>query len=123
METGLLMPPSPPVVLASVDEMRERAGGSHSVVALYDRDTATIYLPANWDRTRTYDRAMLLHELVHHVQEFNRIASRCAAERERQAYDLTVKWLAAQGIADPYAVLNTDELTIAIFSMCVPPEE
>jgi hypothetical protein len=61
---------------------------------------------------------MLLHELVHHVQEFNRLPSRCNAERERQAYDLTRVWLSEQGVADPYAFLKVDELTVTILSSC-----
>jgi hypothetical protein len=88
------------------------------VVALYDRPTNTIYLPKAWNGAAIYDRAMLLHELVHHVQEFNRLPSRCNAERERQAYDLTRVWLSEQGVADPYAFLKVDELTVTILSSC-----
>jgi hypothetical protein len=91
-------------------------------VALYDRATATVYLPESWNQAQIYDRAMLLHELVHHVQEFNQVASQCNAEREQQAYDLTRKWLAEQGIADPYSFLKVDELTVTILSSCPPAD-
>jgi hypothetical protein len=117
-ETHLLMPTPPRVLTVLPAGMYERAGGSRSVVALYEWQTATIYLPAKWDVARMYDRAVLLHELVHHVQYFNNVPAACAAQHERQAYALTAKWLAEQGNADPYAVLNTDELTVAILSMC-----
>lgn len=59
--------------------------------------------------------------LVHHVQFDNKVPSRCPAERERLAYELTLKWLRERGVADPYAVLSTDAFTIISLSAC--PEE
>ena len=122
-ETGLVVPPPPTIVFVSAEKMRERAGGSYSAMAIYANDTVTIYLPANWNRREMYHRAMLLHELVHHVQIFNQVPVRCAAEREWQAYSLTLNWLSRQGVEDPYAVLNLDELTVAILSACFPQTE
>jgi hypothetical protein len=46
------------------------------------------------------------------------VPMRCIAEGERQAYHLTLKWLREQGAEDPYAVLNTNEFTIEMRSMC-----
>jgi hypothetical protein len=105
-----------------VEEMHKKSERHSGAVALYVRDTATVYLPSDWNRETPYERAMLLHELVHHVQESNRVSSQCNAERERQAYDLTRKWLSEQGVADPYALLNIDELTITILSSCPSPD-
>lgn len=118
VQTGLEIPASPSILVVSADEMRERSGRGYNVVSLYDRATATVYLPESWDGAELYDRAMLLHELVHHVQELNRVPSPCNAERERLAYDLTRKWLNEQGVADPYTFLKVDELTITILSTC-----
>lgn len=117
-QTGLEIPEPPSILIVSAHEMRERSGRPSSVMALYDRAVETIYLPDGWSSAATYDRAMLLHELVHHIQEFNRVPSRCNAEKEQQAYDLTRKWLSDQGVADPYGFLNLDELTITILSSC-----
>jgi hypothetical protein len=121
-ETGLVKPPPPSIKFVSQDVLKNRSGAGHSTMALYERNTATIYLPSDWDGTLMYDRAMLLHEVVHHVQEFNSVPARCAAERERQGYAVTLKWLAEQGVADPYAVLQVDDFTIAILSACLEPE-
>lgn len=127
-ETGLPIAPLPSIVFVSEDQIRARVDasaqveGNDSARALYVYDTATIYLPANWSRRKIYHRAMLLHELVHHVQLINRLPARCSAERERQAYGLTLKWLSSQGVEDPYAVLNIDDFTVAILSLCVGPE-
>jgi len=117
-ETALVMPPPPRVVLVAEDEMPELAVGHIDVMGFYDRDTATVYLRADWDPADLRSRATLLHELVHHVQDFNKIPSRCAAEQEILAYELAVKWLRQQGVADPYKVLDIDEFTIMFFSTC-----
>jgi hypothetical protein len=123
-ETGLAIPPPPPVVLQSEEQLNEGASEPTHVRdfrALYSRETGIIYLRNDWDPADLRSRASLLHELVHHVQTFNGVPTRCPAERERQAYDLTLQWLREQGAVDPYAVLDTNEFTILIRSMC--PED
>jgi len=120
-ETGLAMPPPPPVVMVSEEHMNELVSGGtevRDVRGLYNRETRIVYLRNDWNAADLRSRASLLHELVHHVQAFNGVPARCPGERERQAYDLTVKWLREQGVVDPYAVLDTDEFTIIIRTMC-----
>ena len=120
-ETGLAMPPPPSVVLVSEEQMNELGSGHTDVTdirSLYHRDAGIVYLHNDWNPADLRSRASLLHELVHHVQAFNGVPVRCPAEQERQAYDLTLKWLREQGAEDPYAVLNTNEFTILIRSMC-----
>lgn len=117
------MPPPPTVVLLSAEQMTELAYGpdcpvTEGVYAIYDGSTAAVYLRADWDAADLRSRACLLHELVHHVQYFNQVPARCAAERERLAYDLTLKWLREQGVADPYQLLDIDEFTITLLSTC-----
>ena len=117
-QTGLVVSPPPLIQLVSVEEMRRKLQ-RHSVVAFYDRTTSTIYLPTGWDSRTVYQKAVLLHELVHHVQNFNKISFPCEGEREKQAYALTVRWLAEQGVSDPYGVLNLDEFTVRLYSSCI----
>lgn len=123
-ETGLLMPPPPPVVLLPKEEISQIAYGrgwqpSDDVPGVYDRDAETVYLRNDdWNRTDLRSRARLLHELVHHVQTFNRIPYPCPASREPQAYHLAIKWLQQQGAADPYQVLDIDEFSIFVRSLC-----
>jgi hypothetical protein len=128
VETRLLMPGPPAVVLASETQISQLVQAddlqaSANVRALYDHDGATVYLRHDWDRADLRSRATLLHELVHHVQYFNSIPTQCPGSRERQAYQLTVKWLRDQGVADPYALLNIDEFTISVLSICVDSSE
>ena len=123
-ETGLAMPPPPPVELLSKEQFSERAYGrswrpGDDVWGLYDGDSGTVYLLEGWNAAELRSRSVLLHELVHHVQAFHRISYECSATREREAYDLTVKWLRGQGVADPYAVMDTDEYTLIAMSACL----
>jgi hypothetical protein len=122
-ETGLAMPPSPPVVLLSSTQMTERAYGPERPVcedlwAAYDGSASVVYLRTDWNAAGLRGRASLLHELVHHVQFFNKVPARCPAEREQLAYELTLKWLREQGAVDPYQVLDLDEFTVFILSRC-----
>lgn len=118
MQTGLAMPPPPGIQLVNQAQMLRLAGGRTDVGGLYDPEAVTVYLRDDWDAASLRGRATLLHELVHHVQDFNKVPARCRAERERLAYELTLEWLRQQGAADPYAVLDIDEFTVLIRSMC-----
>jgi hypothetical protein len=118
IETGLAMPPPPPVLTISREEMAERSLRTTDVKGLYDRETGTIYMLDGWSSANLHGRASLLHELVHHTQAFNKVPSECAAKQELQAYNLSLQWLRHQGVADPYAVLEVDDLTIAVIAMC-----
>ena len=86
--------------------------------ALYLIGTHTVYLPENWNQNDLLDRSVLLHELVHHLQQLNNVKAACLAAREPQAYDLQIEWLREQGIQDPYKFLNIDEFTITFMSLC-----
>jgi Domain of unknown function (DUF6647) len=122
-ETGLTMPPPPLVVLLSSAQLTELAYGPDSPVcedlwAAYDGSASVVYMRTDWNAAGLRARASLLHELVHHVQFFNKVPARCPAEREQLAYELTLRWLREQGAADPYAVLDIDEFTVFILSHC-----
>lgn len=122
-QTGLAMPPPPTVAMLSKEEMSNlvyRRGwkASDDVPAAYDRDTGIVYLRNDWDARDLRSRARLLHELVHHVQVYNRIPYDCSEAREPEAYHLALKWLEEQGVADPHAVLNIDEFSIFVLSRC-----
>jgi hypothetical protein len=75
-----------------------------------------------WNLAALRDRSILLHELVHHVQRFNKVTPPCPAALERQAYDLQARWLREQGVADPYGLMGTDEFTVVILTACMPPD-
>jgi hypothetical protein len=88
------------------------------VRGLYHWDSATIYLRDEWNATDLESQAILLHELVHHMQAFNGVPHDCRAELEPQAFRLTARWLEEQGVEDGYAFLNTDEFTVVAMAQC-----
>lgn len=117
-------PPPPRVAFVPQAEVAERrygdasAGGGRRVMAVYDRGTATIYLPMGWEGGELLDRSVLLHELVHHVQAVRRVPAVCPAQWEEQAYAPQARWLEAQGVPEPYAAMGVDRLTVKVRSMC-----
>jgi hypothetical protein len=126
-QIGCEPPPAPEIRLAPHDQLVTMAYGSPppagaSVTALYDGRSKTVYLEDSWRLDSLANRATLVHELVHHVQELAAIRYPCLAARERLAYQLQAKWLKEQGIADPYAFLQIDEFTIAVLSLCLESE-
>lgn len=121
--TGLAMPPPPPIVLLSSAQMTELAYGPNAPVsedlrAMYDCESSVVYLRKDWSAVDLRSRASLLHELVHHVQLFNKVPARCLGAREVLAYDLTLKWLKEQGASDPYEILDIDPFTIRLLCKC-----
>jgi len=83
-DMGLLTPPPPQVELVPAEKISRMAYGEDQspdihlhLQALYEHDKATIYLRDDWNPAELYSRATLLHELVHHVQAFNRAPLPC----------------------------------------------
>ncbi len=122
-ETGLAQPPPPQIVMLPKEQIselvyRRKWNAIDNVLAVYDRDTGTVYLRNDWSLSDLSSRGRLLHELVHHTQRFNNVPTQCPEDREPLAYQLALKWLQEQGAADPYEVLGTDEFSILLRSTC-----
>ena len=78
------------------------------VIAVYDHESGIIYLPIYFYKNNMAHRAILLHELVHHLQykaDYDEKV-RCQPMLEKQAYDLMDKWIEQNNVTMP------DELTI-----------
>jgi hypothetical protein len=67
------------------------------VVALYDDETRTIYLSDRWTGRTPAELSVLVHEMVHHLQNAAGTPYECPAERERLAYEAQDKWLGLFG--------------------------
>ena len=63
------------------------------VYAIYDDRTRTIYLHKGWDPTKPADVSVLVHELVHHIQNVSAMKFACPQEREKDAYFAQMAWL------------------------------
>ena len=86
-------------------------------VAMYDTGTDTIWLLARWDRRELRDRATLLHELVHFMQDQAGKTYRCHEKMEKEAYDTVRAWIEGQGY-DFYAVTRIDALVLVLVTSC-----
>lgn len=93
----------------------ELAGRVH---AIYDDAANVIYLPEGWSASSSADVSMLVHELVHHVQNVNALRYTCAGEREKPAYQAQARWLELFGktLADEFGL---DPMTLLVRTNCM----
>lgn len=97
--------------LVSVDV---RAG---EIVALYDDATRTIYLPQGWTGATAAEISILVHEMVHHLQNAAGERLECAEAREKMAYEAQARWLASFG-TDLAAEFGIDPMTLFVRTNC-----
>jgi hypothetical protein len=72
-------------------------GADRDIVAVYDSAAQTIYLPEDWNASSPTDMSVLVHEMVHHLQNRGQLKYNCPEEREKLAYAAQEKWLALTG--------------------------
>jgi hypothetical protein len=118
VQTGLKATEPPRIVLLPAEQMASMTGGSANPEGIYIYDERTIYLPNDWKPDDLRNRATLVHELAHHVLKMNGVQAPCERAHEAETYRLEFEWLREQGIKDPYAFLQTNELSILLRSVC-----
>jgi hypothetical protein len=69
------------------------ADAGEDVHALYDDRQKTIYLHERWTGATAADVSVLVHELVHHLQNLAGTKFLCPQEREKDAYKAQRAWL------------------------------
>ena len=57
----------------------------------------TIYLAEGWTGLSHADLSVLVHEMVHHMQNLAGLKYHCPQEREKLAYAAQARWLALVG--------------------------
>ena len=102
-------------------------GGEHStpppqfqreVVAVYDDANRTVYLPESWTGTSIAEQSVLVHEMVHHLQNLAGLKFACAGEREKPAYLAQDQWLRSQG-RELEKEFDVDLFTVVALSACM----
>ena len=88
------------------------------VVALYDNNSKTIFLPNNWIGTSPTDQSVLVHEMVHHLQNLAKLKFECPMAREKVAYMAQDKWLGRFGTSLEKE-FDVDMFTVLISSACM----
>ena len=87
------------------------------VYAVYDDVKRTIYLHKQWTAVRPADVSVLVHELVHHIQNVAALKFGCPQEREKDAYEAQRAWLAQSGrtLEDEFEI---DPMTVLVRTNC-----
>ena len=93
------------------------AGEIPNVVAIYDDERQTIFLPEGWSATTPAQLSLLVHEMVHHLQNLSGQKFECPAAREKLAYLAQDLWLKQFG-RSLESDFEVDKLTIIIKSAC-----
>jgi len=63
------------------------------IQAFYDDRLQTIYVARGWNVNKPKDLSILVHEVVHHMQNIGEHSFACRADRERLAYQAQDAWL------------------------------
>lgn len=89
----------------------------HHFQAIYDDSSRTIYLPEDWTGATPADVSVLVHELVHHLQNVGGETYPCAGAREKPAYRAQARWLEMFGtsLEDEFQI---DPMTILVRTTC-----
>lgn len=90
----------------------------HDVQAIYDDLSRTIYLPEAWSGSSPADVSVLVHEMVHHLQNVAGLKYDCAEAREKPAYRAQMKWLELFG-KTLAAEFDLDPMTILVRTNCM----
>jgi hypothetical protein len=87
-------------------------------VAIYDDSEKAIYLPESWRGDSAADVSVVVHEMVHHLQNIGHMHFTCARAREASAYEAQEKWLQIYGrsLREDFDV---DPFTVLVSAMCL----
>jgi hypothetical protein len=89
------------------------------VVAAYDDVTGTIFLSDTWTGRTPADLSVLVHELVHHLQNVADLRFECPQSREKLAYVAQDQWLRQFG-SSLFAEFDLDRMTLKLSTQCMP---
>ncbi len=91
---------------------------SRNVAAFYDDTTMTIHLPTGWTGATAAEISVLVHEMVHHLQNMAGLRYACSQAREALAFEAQERWLALSGgsLARDFGM---DRLTMLVKTRCM----
>jgi len=89
-----------------------------AVEAQYVDATRTIYLQEGWTGKSPAELSVLVHEMVHHVQNVAGLKYACAEEREKPAYAAQKRWLALFG-RELVEEFKLDPMTLLVRTNCM----
>jgi hypothetical protein len=95
-----------------------KAAQAREVVAVYHDATRTIFLSDGWTGASPAELSVLVHEMVHHLQNLAGLRYECPAAREKLAYLAQDQWLKLHGL-DLETEFELDKFTIVVSSACL----
>lgn len=101
-----------------VNDPAMQASSRPDIVGVYNDNLRTIYLVDTWVETAATDVSVLVHEMVHHLQNLAELKYECAGAREKPAYLAQEAWLQRYGL-DLEHEFEIDKFTLFIKSSCM----
>jgi len=88
------------------------------ITAIYDDAGRTIYLPEGWSGTTPAELSVLVHEMVHHLQNRAQLKYECPQAREKLAYAAQERWLSRydRSLASEFEI---DPFTLLVRTRCM----
>jgi hypothetical protein len=102
----------------SVPENQGQSDERRQVISFYNIPSKTIYLLPGWTGRTPAELSMLVHEMVHHLQNVAHTNYNCPQEREAVAYEAQQKWLSLFG-RDLLSDFQIDPSTILMNTKCL----
>lgn len=111
----------PAVIFLPQDELNsmyfsEQHDDTSTLHGFYNRDMDTIFLPDTWDRRSAWDMGVLLHEMIHYLQDMNEEKFMCNQQMERDAWPIQQDYLKKEHNYD----WDYDQLWFFMISTCNP---
>ena len=107
-----------PLKLIKQEKTRAAAAEtSLEIVSLYSNESKSIFLLDGWEGKTPAELSILVHEMVHHLQNVGKLKFACAEEREELAYKAQESWLRLFG-HDLEKDFQMDPFTILVKSKC-----
>jgi hypothetical protein len=96
----------------------EATSRRNDVLAVYSDTKRTIYLSEHWSGADEAELSVLVHEVVHHLQNAAGLKYNCPGDRERTAYQAQAAWL-RQFDKSLESEFGLDGLSILVHSNCM----
>lgn len=89
-----------------------------NVLAVYDDAHRTIYLHDKWTGSSLTDLSVLVHEMVHHLQNRGALKYACQGAREAPAYEAQDRFLGLFG-RDVAGAFKLDAMSMKLMTSCL----
>ena len=88
-----------------------------NIVSIYDSSTRKLLLSDKWKGDTPAEASILVHEMVHHLQNASQKTYECPARQEELAYEAQRQWLKLFK-KDLFVEFDLDEFTVKLLAMC-----